>query len=58
MIIFLVGNQMEYIVLNLNHYILLSYIAKENSGYRMGMKVYKDSLAAEQKKYLTKILNV
>ena len=27
LIMFLVGNQMEYIILNLSHYILLSYIA-------------------------------
>ena len=27
MIMFLVGNQIEYIILNLSHYILLSYVA-------------------------------
>ena len=27
LVIFLIGNQMEYITLNLSHYILLSYIA-------------------------------
>ena len=48
---FLVGNQMEYITLNLRHYMLLSYI--KFFVYKMGMKFDKDPLAAEQKNYLT-----
>ena len=50
-IMFLVGNQMEYITLNLRHYMLLSYI--KFFVYKMGIKFDKDPLAAEQKNYLT-----
>ena len=45
-----------YIILNLSHYILFSCIAF--SGYRMGIKLDKDSLAAEENSYLRKIVNV
>ena len=50
-IMLLVGSQMEYITLNLRHYMLLSYI--KFSWYKMGMKFDKDPLAVEQKNYLT-----
>ena len=56
MIMFLVGNQREYIILNLSHYILLSYIAKKLSGYKVGIKFDKDALAVERNNYLTKIV--
>ena len=39
--VFLVGNQREYIILKLSHYILLSYITKL-SGYNIGIKIDKD----------------
>ena len=45
-----------YIILNLSHYILFSCIAF--SGYRIGIKLDKDSLAAEENSYLRKIVNV
>ena len=48
---FLVGNQREYLILSLSHYILLSE-------YRIGIKFDKDPLAVEQNNYLTKIVNV
>ena len=38
------GNQWEYLILNLSHYILLSCIAKL-SEYRIGIKFDKDPLA-------------
>ena len=44
---FLTGNQIEYITINVRHYMLLSYI--KFSRYKMGMKFDKDSLAVEQK---------
>ena len=45
-----------YIILNLSHYRLFSCIAF--SGYRMGIKLDKDSLAVEENGYLRKIVNV
>ena len=59
---FLAENIREYIILNfyrilnLSHYILFSCIAF--SGYRMGIKLDKDSLAVEENGYLRKIVNV
>ena len=56
---FLVGNQREYIILNLSHYILTAFLHSiKLSGYKMGIKFDKDPLALEQNNYLTKILNV
>ena len=46
-IMFLTGNQIEYITINVRHYMLLSYI--KFSRYKMCMKFDKDSLAVEQK---------
>ena len=54
---FIVGNQKEYIILNLSHYILLSNNTKL-SGYRIEIKFDKDALVTEQNKYLTRIVNV
>ena len=45
---FLVGNQMEYIILNLSHYILLFLHSKKPRGYKMGIKFDKNPLAVEQ----------
>ena len=59
---FLVGNQREYLILNLIHYILLyiHYIHRiKLPEYRIGIKFDKDSLAVEKKNsYLNKIVNV
>ena len=44
---FLTGNQIEYITINVRHYMLLSYV--KFSRYKMDMKFDKDSLAVEQK---------
>ena len=52
---YLVGNQREYIILNLNHYILL--ICIKLSKYRMRIEFDKDPLDVEQNNYLTKIVN-
>ena len=52
---FLVGSQMEYLILNLCHYFVYSI---KLSGYRIGKKFDKDPLAVEQNNYLTKIVNV
>ena len=46
-IMFLVGDQMDYITLNLRHYMLLSYITF--FVYKMGMKFDKDPLAVDKK---------
>ena len=54
MIIFLVGNQWKYLILNLSNYILLSYIAIKLSKYRTGIKFDKDPLAVEQNSYLSR----
>ena len=51
----LVGNRSEYLILNLNTVFLHSIKRPE---YRIGIKFDKDSLAVEQKNYLTKIVNV
>ena len=54
---FLVGNQQEYIILNLGHYILTAFLQSlKLSGYKIGIKFDKDPL--EQNNYLTKILTV
>ena len=55
---FLVWNQKEYLLLKLNQYILLSYISINCSGYKLRIKSYKDLLAVEKKKYVTKIVRV
>ena len=49
LIIFLVRNQMEDIILNLRHYILLSYIACKTffNSTKLTLKFHKDPLAAE-----------
>ena len=49
LIIFLVRNQMEDIILNLSHYILLSYIAFKTffNSIKLTLKFHKDPLAAE-----------
>ena len=44
---FLVGNQMKYIILNSSH---------KTSGYGIGIKFDKDALAVAQNKYLTEIV--
>ena len=49
------GNQRNYLILNLSHYILVSYIVSE---YRIGIKLDKVPLSVEQNNYLTKIVNV
>ena len=52
---FLVGNQREYLILNLIHYILLyiHYIHRiKLPEYRIGIKFDKDSLAVEKKQLL------
>ena len=44
-------------LLNLNHCVLLSCIAKKLSGYKMGKKFDGDALAVEQTNCTTKIGN-
>ena len=58
LIMLLVGNQMEYIVLNFKplHTAFLHSI--KLSGCTMGIKFDKDPLAVERNNYLTKIINV
>ena len=55
---FLVGNQKEYLILNLNHYITAFLHSIKLSEYRIRIKFDKDPLAVEQNNYLTKIINV
>ena len=54
----LVGNQREYLVLNLSHYILLFLNSIKLSEYRIGIKFDKYPLAVAENNYLTKIVNV
>ena len=57
LVMFLDGNQRQYVILNLSHYIF--FLPRLNfSGYRTGIKFDKDPLAVEQNNYLSKILNV
>ena len=71
LIMFVVGNQREYIILNLNHYVYcLYYIVHivyivyilytlhsiKRSEYRIVITFDKDPLAVEQNNYLTKIV--
>ena len=51
---FLVGNQMEYIILNLS----INLHSLNRTGYKIGTKFNKDPLPVEQNNYLTKIINV
>ena len=44
---FLVGNQREYLILNLSHYILPFLPSIKPSGYRIGIKFHKDVLSVE-----------
>ena len=53
---FLVGNQKEYLILNLNHSSFLNSV--KLFGHRIGIKFAEDQLAIEQSNYLTKIVNV
>ena len=56
---FVAGNQMEYIIINLCHYIYNAFLHSiKFSKYRMRTKFDKDPLAVEQINYLTKIVNV
>ena len=52
----LVGNQKGYLILNLSHYNLLSYV--KLSEYITEMKFDKDPLVVEQNNYSTKTVNV
>ena len=54
--IFLVGNQRGYILLSLSLYTSLLHSIKR-FGYRMGLKLYKESLVVERNSYTTKVLN-
>ena len=53
---FSVGNQREYIILNISDFILLYSI--NLFGYRMGIKLNKDPLAVSQNNYASKFVNV
>ena len=46
----------EFIVLNISHYILISYITTL-SWYKMTKSIDKDPKVVKQNNYLTKILN-
>ena len=52
----LVGNQKGYLILNLYHYNLLSYV--KLSEYITEMKFDKDPLVVEQNNYSTKTVNI
>ena len=52
---FLVGNQRDYIILDLFHHFLHSI---KLSRYRIGTRFDKDPLAVKQNNYLSKIINV
>ena len=52
---FLVGNQRDYIILNLSYHFLHSI---KLSRYKIGITFDKDRLAVKQNNYLSKIINV
>ena len=53
----LVGNQRGYLLLNLSHYILLSYITQNFFGYRIRIQFDNGTLAVEQNNYAANIVN-
>ena len=57
LIMVLVGNQNNYIILKLSHYILFSWVAQNFPKNRLGIKFDKGSLALEQNNDLSKIVN-
>ena len=57
LIMFLVKNKREYILLNINHCMLLSWIALNFLNKKVKLKFNKDPLAVEQNNYATKIVN-
>ena len=57
LIMFLIGNQREYIILNLSHYTAFLHSIKL-SEYRNGIKFDKDPLAVEPNNYFSKIANI
>ena len=56
LIMFSVGNEREYTILNVSDFILLYSI--NPFGYRMGIKLDKDPLAVLQNNYASKFVNV
>ena len=54
----LVGKQQEYTILNLSHYIRLSYIAENFLVVKWKKKTEKSRVAAEQNYYLTKVFTL
>ena len=57
LIMVVVGNQKNYMILKLSHYILLSWVVQNFPKNRLGIKFDKGSLASEQNNDLSKIVN-
>ena len=56
---FIVGNQREYIILNLSQPLYTAFLHSiKLSGHMIGIKFDKDTLAVEQNNYLTKVVNI